>query len=158
MTLDKQLEELYEYIPASALASRLEAPLKYSPETFHSALPSLRLGGDGVVLASVILVSRHLLCEVHIDTGALFEFDYVDTATITNCRVVFSERLLPVSEGKFRSLEGATVSFVHDVGTAFQTDVLYVGDNRSAWADRVFSVIPISYVLHHSRPRPHSGP
>ncbi|MGH8104474.1 MAG: hypothetical protein ACREJQ_08140, partial [bacterium] len=76
MDIQSELQRLTHFLPIESLMEKVAFPMQYLPEAVTSVLPSIVVGGDGLTLARVLLVTESYLCDLQLTRQpAVAEFD-----------------------------------------------------------------------------------
>ena len=86
MNIETEAGKYSEYVEPDVLLGLLSKPLEYLGEDVSAIVPSLTIGGDGITLDSLLLVSQNYLCEVRIGARDRGSFDLA-AKTMCNFRV-----------------------------------------------------------------------
>lgn len=148
MNIEAEIGKYSEYVKPEVLSSLLTKPVEYLGEDITAIIPSLTIGGDGVTLASVLLVSANYICEVRLGAPDGGSFDIAER-TMCNFRVELGTQDIVVDEQVVASYETAELTIVHSFGMA--TRLLYAGSERDAWVADVRQVFPLALLLEASR-------
>ena len=148
LRLRPSLEELTEFVDLDLLTASVEEAASYFPEEIAAVIPTFGIGGDGVILQTLLAVSDNYICEIRVDASArqAHDFDFVRRASVFNLRVVLNNHDLVVDDQVVDSYEIATVTLVHPCGVVTQLE--YAGSQRHSWMDKVRKAFPVEDLLH----------
>ena len=133
------------------LKRRVDVAIHFSPESFHSALPSIALSNDGQTLQSLLLISDNYLCEVQfqlIGDGITSVFDFAFRKSIRNYRIELWKQNVKEGEVVKASFDVAKVTLVHDL--RLTTTLNYAGNERDEWLRDVTTTLPIATLIDAS--------
>lgn len=148
MSIETEIGKYSEYVKPEVLIDLLSKPVEYLGEDVTKIIPSLTIGGDGITLASLLLVSSNYICEVRIGDSDGGSFDIAEK-TMCNFRVELGTQDIVVDEQVVASYETAELTIVHSFGMA--TRLLYAGSERDDWVADVRQVFPVGLLLETPR-------
>ena len=148
MNVETEIGKYSEFVEPDVLVGLLSKPMEYLEEDVVAIIPSLTIGGDGITLSSLLLVSENYICEVGIGSADSVSFDIAER-TMCNFRVQLKTQDIIVDEQIVASYETAEIALVHAFGMT--TRLLYAGSERDAWVAEVRQVFPVELLLQASR-------
>jgi len=144
--LNAQLAAIAELQPPGRLGPLVKAAREFSPEAFHTALPSTQMGPEGPVLVRVALVSDSYLVDLHLTTADL-EFDFTLLRAVKNYRVALGEVTIKVNE-QDRRYQTARIQLMYGATSVpLVAELTYVGMDRAQWLDQMKAGLPVKTVL-----------
>lgn len=144
MEIKKGLAPLERFLPMEKLLSKVETPAAMSPEPVTEFLPSITLAADGPVLVGLLMVTENFLCDIRIaGTEPRLDFDFTAKRSVVDYRFVLWTQELKLGEEVRGFYELAQVTLRHTAENMY-TQLVYAGDARSAWLERMLRALPIS--------------
>lgn len=150
MTFSEDLEQLSRFAPLAKLEEILRLPLQLLPESPIYVIPSIKIATDGLVLESLIVISKLYMCEVAVNNPpppGRARFDYIAKNSIADYSFHTWVHEIKGGEGILKAtFEMAEVTIFHSVGFNITTSMYYAGDNLSDWLTNLTEALPISLV------------
>ena len=148
MNIQDEIEALTNFLPIEKIEKLLANPKRLLPENIDYIIPSITIGGDGLVLGRLMLVTQLYLCDIAVtDSDKTVNFDFVAKHRIANYRVALWQHEIKEAEAVKATYQLALVRLIHDVAGDLHADLTYAGNEREKWLQRVVKAIPIPLVL-----------
>lgn len=147
MDIKSEVKKLAQYIEPQTVLDQLQQPLQLIREEPQFLVPSFGLGGDGISLTSVFVVSTKYMFELRITPKDKTEFDIIVKKSVFNYRVNTGTQEISKDDKVVASYQTATVEFVHMPNFDFRSFISYVGSEQRQWLQLVYEAFPLESLL-----------
>jgi hypothetical protein len=148
MSIDEHLSSLVNFMPLETLKERLSVPLALLVEPVQAVFGSTIVGGDGVSLAGILLITHQYVCDVRLSKPT--DFDIVRRKTVKNLRLSIWDHEVKKDETVLETFQIGKLELVHELSSSFTTLISYAGKERDVWLKSVLEIFSLDKMMAES--------